>query len=825
MKRQLSFLFLMGLNFIFFNALMATPAGNLKIVASGSSSTEPTGGWFEGLGKKGTTYTLSASAISVLMDSNASDLTLDFDTIYISGNVVIDRSAKKGNQFLSLRTNSYAKGAIVFMPGSSLTLKTASTQKSYVTLASGNILGSPDLNATEVRLSNVTKAYQRIEMNGFKNWRQGQVDTLLASASKVGDDIGNGAYDFTKNTKFTVSNGVFSMTAQTDFLNGKKMGFKNLDRDGKLSGTDTTLNPYPDNFFVDLSKAEGIRFKVEVKNGTAQSFNIGLSNCLKVGQWHVKCFEYYMYDIPFTAVDPDGYVTLPFTLLQKLSWGGDWEPDKLLVFIMEVKNVSKNTTVSFSDVHGYTTATQPNADLTIGNIKASNILSFNINKGVLKQLPNTHIEALQTSFNVERGMILSSPENMPGTSIQLNTPYAYLQLRSAKAASTTVNFSNSSLARYSLANVWADNKSVGAKYVYAMTTKDTLPHTYEVAYKCDYANLNTVHDVEVCGLEGSRLTASGAAKSNQYHWFTEEKEVYIGDTLNIPAFAATGSYRYFVSFDTLVSGNRYFQTRSAQVNVYPSYEIYDTLVICSSALPYQWKDTLLPVGTQSKNITFNRFTTLGCDSITHLALTVNPVDEQHLSDSICDGEAYRKYGFDIAATATQGQTSLTDTLFLKNAFGCDSTLYLQLSILPKSFTELTDTIKQGSSYQQHGFDISGTEVGTADFRDTLKNLNGCDSVVVLHLTTLINDDAIADVLEMGIAVYPNPATDRVVLEQRDGMRADSYRLNDLHGRCLMQQSIRGERTEISLQQVASGIYFVSLYQHNQRIAIIKITKE
>ena len=184
--------------------LYSTPAGNLKIAASGNASAEPKGGWFTGLGKRGTTYTMTPSVISALMDSNSNDLMLSFDTIFISGNVVIDRSKIAKSQYLTLRANDYGTGAIIFEKGASLTIKCASGCQSEIALACANITGNPAITADHVVLSNVTNAYARIEMNGFKNWKQWQIDTLLAHADKVGPDIGDGAYDFTNNTLFTI---------------------------------------------------------------------------------------------------------------------------------------------------------------------------------------------------------------------------------------------------------------------------------------------------------------------------------------------------------------------------------------------------------------------------------------------------------------------------------------------------------------------------------------------------------------------------------------------------------------------------------------------
>lgn len=203
---------------------------------------------------------------------------------------------------------------------------------------------------------------QRIEMNGFSLWTQGQIDSLLKEASHIGNSItdlsgGYKANDFTKNTEFTVKNGVFTMTAKADFTGENGMGFKNADREGKLAGT--ALGDYPANFFCDLTNAEGIRFKIDITSGTVKKLNIGLSNCANA------CFEYFVNGISTEDVDEEGYVTLPFAKFQREFWSAEGlQLNNLKVFIIEAIDATNGASISFSDVHGYKTI-DPHGELTL----------------------------------------------------------------------------------------------------------------------------------------------------------------------------------------------------------------------------------------------------------------------------------------------------------------------------------------------------------------------------------------------------------------------------------------------------------------------------
>lgn len=826
MKRHLLLIAMICCVFQFPGISYSTPAGNLRIAASGNASAEPKGGWFVGLGKRGTTYTMTPALISNLMDSNANDLILSFDTIFISGNVVIDRSKITKNQYLTLRANDYSTGAIVFEKGATLTIKCATGCQSEIALACANITGNPVLTADQVVLSNVTNAYERIEMNGFKKWKQWQIDTLLAHADKVGPDIGDGAYDFTNNTLFTIDkNHVFSMTAQTDFLNGKKMGFKNMDRGGTLLPDELSLGAYPDSFYVDLSKAEGIRFKVEVK-GSAQSFNIGLSNCLKKGQWHEYCFEYYVYDIPFSAVDKDGYVTLPFSMFEKVSWGGTWDLSKLIVFIMEVKNVTKGTVVSFSDVHGYTSTIKDNPEMMVGNMNVSNRLFFSAANANICQYPGTAVKA-QSSRIISTGNVrMPNAGNVFGKTVEMTASYVFLGYNSGSLVPTTQTFTVSEMARYTLDQVWSDNTPKGKNYNLQQQLANADAHTYEAAFTNVYVSLTAGHDWSLCHSEKLDVVAESSAGKPQYRWYDVQGALLSGsDTLHFPAGQPEGRYRYFVETETVFGNNTYNLMRGVVVDVWPEYATVDTLTICAANLPMKWRDTTFQAGTTSGSYRLSRRTTHGCDSIMTLHLTVNNESYTALTDTLCEGEAYQKYGFDIAAEMTVGQSSLADTLVTSNVAGCDSTVTLQLTIHPRSATELYDTVKKGESYKENGFDITGTDLGNKDFELQLTNRYGCDSIVTLHLTTIVNDGISTYDIRKDFAIYPNPAKEKLFFEQKSGVQATSLKLTDIRGGLLLQVPVTSERSELSLETLASGIYFLGVYQGEQLLGVFKVSKE
>ena len=255
----------------------------------------------------------------------------------------------------------------------------------------------------------------------------------------------------------------------------------------------------------------------------------------------------------------------------------------------------------------------------------------------------------------------------------------------------------------------------------------------------------------------------------------------------------------------------------------------DTVTICASELPYKWNDTLFAAGTTSGDYTFYRNTVHGCDSITILTLTVNPVYAQQFADSVCAGTYYTENGFQIQTSTAQGGQTIFDTIPLTTVSGCDSICYLQLYLYPQSVTEITDTVKKGVSYMQHGFNISGTEIGTEDFSDTLTNANGCDSIIILHLTTIIND-GIANISETEhFTLYPNPAKEVIRFRTENTEETGNIselRLTDLSGRQLRQIQMEGNSCDISLNGLAAGCYYLSIYNtQHQLIGVMKVYKK
>jgi hypothetical protein len=117
-------------------------------------------------------------------------------------------------------------------------------------------------------------------------------------------------------------------------------------------------------------------------------------------------------------------------------------------------------------------------------------------------------------------------------------------------------------------------------------------------------------------------------------------------------------------------------------------------------------------------------TVFGCDSTVHLNLTVLPAITNSISATICLGDSYVFDGQTLTVANTY-------TGVFTAANGCDSTVTLQLNVIDPSvpFNE-SATICFGESF------VFGTQTLTASgsYTEIFNSSAGCDSTVVLQLT-------------------------------------------------------------------------------------------
>jgi hypothetical protein len=136
------------------------------------------------------------------------------------------------------------------------------------------------------------------------------------------------------------------------------------------------------------------------------------------------------------------------------------------------------------------------------------------------------------------------------------------------------------------------------------------------------------------------------------------------------------------------------------------------------------------IGTNKYNTT-GTFTSVvksknGCDSTVTLNLTVLPSKISTLAKTICFGEKI------TIGTTPYDKTGVYTVSVKTNGLSCDSTVNLTLTVLPKIGSTFKKVVCNGETFVSNGkpYDKSG------NYDEIYKAKNGCDSIYTLALTVL-----------------------------------------------------------------------------------------
>lgn len=117
---------------------------------------------------------------------------------------------------------------------------------------------------------------------------------------------------------------------------------------------------------------------------------------------------------------------------------------------------------------------------------------------------------------------------------------------------------------------------------------------------------------------------------------------------------------------------------------------------------------------------------IGADRLARMNLSVTEDQRSERDDQICEGETYMKYNFNFIATKSGVyQQKLT----CEN--GCDSVSVLNLTVMPKVYTDLFDEICYGKYMEYCGEKYYTTGIYECTYTS---ESCGCDSIVRHHLT-------------------------------------------------------------------------------------------
>ncbi len=177
-----------------------------------------------------------------------------------------------------------------------------------------------------------------------------------------------------------------------------------------------------------------------------------------------------------------------------------------------------------------------------------------------------------------------------------------------------------------------------------------------------------------------------------------------------------------IYYDTLQSMYGCDSVVKLVLNVFPTYQNVDTVMICNGEL-YNFRGRLVVC----PGMYWDSLKTVknGCDSIYQLVLQAAPTFHFIEFDTVCSSEPYFWRGRLCNHTGSYFDSLLTID-------GCDSVYELRLIFRDSYLFERNITLCRGQSYVYNGRDFSRQGI----YYDTLRSVNGCDSVIRFIVTVM-----------------------------------------------------------------------------------------
>ena len=206
-------------------------------------------------------------------------------------------------------------------------------------------------------------------------------------------------------------------------------------------------------------------------------------------------------------------------------------------------------------------------------------------------------------------------------------------------------------------------------------------------------------------------------------------------------FTVAGVYT-LTHFDTDIHG--YDSITTLYLTVHPAFNMVLESSVCHNESYDFYGQTLTESGTYTTNLQ----SVAGCDSIITLVLTVFPEQIDTITAHTCYSVSYHNEGFDIYNPTESDYYYHYDY----DMHDCDSITVLHLLVDQPAETTLNASICIGETYSGNGFEVTGTEPGEYTYTQDLNTVNGCDSTIILHLTVTTPDtiDTVVNVCDIDL---------------------------------------------------------------------------
>ncbi len=184
---------------------------------------------------------------------------------------------------------------------------------------------------------------------------------------------------------------------------------------------------------------------------------------------------------------------------------------------------------------------------------------------------------------------------------------------------------------------------------------------------------------------------------------------------------ATGTYNVTVTVKATGCAKEF--TTNA-ITVFPSYTVADTMTVCFTQNPYTWGTQTL---TEDGDYTQNFKIANNCDSLVNVNFSFKDMSTINVRRELCEGAAYTWGGTAYTANAD------TTVHYVSTPLDCPVDSVLMLTVNHPAASSFDKTVCDGYTWVIAGDTIGTYGISGAYIAD-LKTNKGCDSTVTMNLT-------------------------------------------------------------------------------------------
>ena len=265
--------------------------------------------------------------------------------------------------------------------------------------------------------------------------------------------------------------------------------------------------------------------------------------------------------------------------------------------------------------------------------------------------------------------------------------------------------------------------------------------------------------------------------------------------------------------DTVVSLNDADTVYTINLTVKDAITEYDTVTIEYNQRPYIFGDLSL---NNSCDTVWSFLSYQGCDSTVYLHLTVKEksVFDTVFDTVICANSVFEFNGKEYSTSQIINDTVRTDT-------DTDTAYTVNLTVREEIITY--DTVSISSEQLPYSFGtLSLTE--SCDTSFVFESAQGCDSTVYLHLD--VTSSLYSTVQTVSVKVYPNPASENVFINTENLHGNAKITVTDMSGKIIISKEVTPQENIIKLnvRELEAGPYLVSVISEDFKKSIKLIVK-